>query len=427
MGPLEVLLIALRRQCRLDEDEAYEYVKSTLKKEMITPYHADELEIVNSVSWCINCGLCINHCPVVAAIGVDRFSGPRSIAVELSRSPPEFWSTADKVYLCTGCGTCREVCPKNVNIPEIVNMIRARIFEHRPDLVPKGFMFVREIITEHGLAFEPWADKEEKEESRDMRLKHLGLPLIPDIMKEKADVLFYPGCQAEERAQEVREAAKVILDLFDVDFTLLNEFSCCSLPSRLMGDEVTARELAKSLKKKVKKLGVKMVVTTCAGCTSNLADLAERDDWGIPTYHLLEFLAEEIGYDRIAQALKESKKSVSVHVSVHDPCHLIRHTSRRIMDYAMDILTLIPGVRVTATEAHDSCCGGGGMVSYHSKDVANAVVQENLTALEETGAERLVTPCPLCTAQIESNLFKSGSSIEVDDLTVFIAQRLSKE
>jgi fumarate reductase (CoM/CoB) subunit B len=411
----------------LNEDEAYEYVKGTLRKEMITPYHVDELEIVNSVSKCINCGLCINHCPVVSAVGIDRFSGPRSIAVELSRSPPEYWSSADKIYLCTGCGTCREVCPKNVDIPEIVNMVRARIFEHRRDLVPKGFMFVREIITEHSLAFEPWADKEEKEESRNMRLEHLGLPYIPDVVKENADVLFYPGCQAEERAQEVREAGKIILKLFNVNFTLLDEFSCCSLPSRLMGDEVTARSLAKQLKKKVKKLGVKKVVTTCAGCTSNLAYLAERDEWGIPTYHLLEFLAEEIGYDRITQALKGSKNSESIHVSVHDPCHLIRHTSRRIMDYAMDILALIPGVKVTASGAHDSCCGGGGMVSYHSKDVANAVVQENLIALEETGVERLVTPCPLCTAQIESNLFRSGSSIQVDDLSVFLAQRLSKE
>ncbi|MFW9956813.1 MAG: (Fe-S)-binding protein [Candidatus Odinarchaeota archaeon] len=411
----------------MNEDEAYEYVKNTLKKELITPYHSDELEIVKSVSCCINCGLCINHCPVVAAIGLDRFNGPRSIAVELSRSPPEYWSTADKIYLCTGCGTCREVCPKNVDIPEIVNLIRARILEHRPDLVPKGFMLVKEIIAEHNLAFEPWADKEEKEESRDMRLERLGLPHIPDAVKKNAEVLFYPGCQAEERTQEVREAAKVILDLFAVDFTVLDEFSCCSLPSHLMGDEDAARNLAKQLKKKVKKLGVKKVVTTCAGCTSTLADLAERDNWGTPTYHLLEFLAEEIGFDRIKQALKGQKPSQSVHVSVHDPCHLIRHTSRRIMDYAMDILALIPGVKVTASATHDSCCGGGGMVSYHSKDVADAVVMENLIALEKTGAERLVTPCPLCTAQIESNLFKSGSSIEVDDLTVFLAQRFSKE
>jgi Fe-S oxidoreductase len=50
-----------------------------------------------------------------------------------------------------------------------------------------------------------------------------------------------------------------------------------------------------------------------------------------------------------------------------------------------------------------------------------------MEAIQKTGAERLVTPCPLCTAQIESNLFKAGSSVEVDDLTVFIAQRLPKK
>ena len=411
----------------MNEDEAYEYVKETLKAEKITPTHPDELEIIRSIESCINCGVCINHCPVVGSVGIDRFSGPRSIAVELSRSPPEYWSTADKVYLCTGCGTCREVCPKNVNIPELVNLIRSRIFEHRRDLVPKGLMMVREIITEYNLAFEPWEEKEEKIESRNMRLEHLGLPYIPDVVKENAEVLFYPGCQAEERAQEVREAAKIVLDYFDVDYTLLDEFSCCSLPSRLMGDDKTARELADKLKKKVKKLGVKKIVTTCAGCTSNLAELTERDNWGIPAYHLLEFLADEIGFDRLAAALKKKKPVENVHVTVHDPCHLIRHTSRQVMDHALAILDLIPGVRVTASNAHDSCCGGGGMVSYHSATVANAVVAENLVAIAETNAERLVTPCPLCTAQIEKNLFKSGSPVEVDDLTVFIAQHLPKK
>ncbi len=411
----------------MNEDEAYEYVKGTLKKERIVPYQPYELEVVKSVESCINCGLCINHCPVVAAVGLNRFSGPRSIAVELSRSPPEFWSTADTIYLCTGCGTCREVCPKNVDIPEVVNLIRARIFEHRPDLVPKGFSMIREVLTEHNLAFEPWADLEEKAESRDMRLEKLGLPYVEDRRTDTARVLFYPGCQAEERAQEVREAGKVILDYFDIDYTLLDEMSCCGLPAKLIGDNKTSRLLAEKMTEKVKKLGAEIVVTTCAGCTSNLSDLSHHYEWGIPTVHLLEFLVEMIGLERLREVMDHSPRQEQVHVTVHDPCHLIRHTSRQIMDHALDILRQLPGVRVTESNAIDSCCGGGGMVSYHSGDVANAVVRENLEAIHKTGAKKLVTPCPLCTAQIESNLFKAGSSVEVDDLTVFIAQRLPKK
>ncbi|MHA2221185.1 MAG: (Fe-S)-binding protein [Candidatus Thorarchaeota archaeon] len=408
----------------MNEDEAFEYAKITLKKEGITPYHPDEFTTLRSVESCINCGLCIQHCPVVTAVGVHRFSGPRSIGVELSRSPPEFWSTADIVYLCTGCGTCREVCPKNVNIPEVVNMIRTRIFDHRPDLVPKGLHIVRETIIEHNLAFEPWEDPEEKIESRDMRLERLGLPFIENPISGKADVLFYPGCQAEERAQEVREAAKVILDFFGVKYTLLEEMSCCGLPSVLMGDDATARSLAENLKEKLTNLEAKFIVTTCAGCTSNLSEISDRDGWEIPAVHILEYLVGEIGLERLNESVRDSTMFSDVHVSIHDPCHLIKHTSRQVMDFAVDILRQFPGVRVTESEAQDSCCGGGGLVAYHSNDVANAVVKENLEAIARTGADKLLTPCPLCTAQIESNLFKSGSSVEVDDLTVFIAQRL---
>jgi len=409
------------------EEEAFEFVKHTLKDERITPYRKDEIEIVHSVEDCINCGLCISHCPVIAAIGVDRFTGPRSIAVELSRSPPEFWSTADKVYLCTGCGTCREVCPKNVNIPEVVNLVRARIFKHRPDLVPKGLHVVREIITKYNLAFEPWEDPEEKVESRDVRLERLGIPYIEDIIKTGAEVLFYPGCQAEELAQEVREAAKAVLSYFGVDFTLIDEMSCCGLPSELMGDDETSRKLSALLKGKVEALGIKKVVTTCAGCTSMLSKISQRDNWDIPIYHMVEYLVEEVGLVQISEALGSTSEFSDVTVTVHDPCHLIRHTSRRTMEDAIEILKAISGVKIVISEAEDSCCGGGGLVAYHSKDVADAVVQENLVAINKTGADRILAPCPLCTAQIEANLFRSGSSIEVDDLMVFIAKRLPKK
>ncbi|UCE09631.1 MAG: (Fe-S)-binding protein [Candidatus Thorarchaeota archaeon] len=411
----------------MGEEEAYEFVTSTLEKERIEPYTREESEVVHSVQQCINCGICLSHCPVVAAVGIYRFSGPRSIAVELSRSPPEFWATGDTIYLCTGCGTCMEVCPKNVNIPEIVNMMRSRILRFRPDLVPKGLHVVRETILEHNLAFVPLEDVEDKTESRDMRLEHYGLPLIETPEEAKSEVLYYPGCQAEERSQEVREAAKIILDRFEVGFTMLEDMCCCGLPSRLMGDKDTAEKLASRLKQRIDELDIKKIVTTCAGCTSNIGDASFAYDWNVPVLHLVEFLTDEVGTDKLAKAFTKPRGKEKVKVTVHDPCHLIRHTSRQLMDKALLLLDLIPDVKVEVSTAADSCCGGGGLVAYHSKDVSKAVVKENLEAIRLLEAQRVVTPCPLCTAQLEDNLFQSGSSIEVDDLTVFIAQRLSNK
>lgn len=408
----------------MGEEEAYNYIKRTLNEELILPFTSHELEAMRSVENCINCGICLNHCPVIRAVGVDRFTGPRGIAVELSRSTPEFWASVDRIYLCTGCGTCREVCPKNVNIPAVVNIMRRRIFTQKPELVPKSLQEQNEILRQHNLAFVPWDDPEEKVESRDMRLERLNLPYVEDRIVRDADVLFYPGCQAEERAQEVKEAAKIILDRLGVNFTLLEEMSCCSLPSLLIGDEEKSMELARNLKRKIDNLGVRKIVTTCAGCTSNLNDIAERDGWDIPIYHMLEFLVEEIGLEKVHGALK-SQEMKQVKVTVHDPCHLIRHTSRRVLDYAHEILKILPSVEVVESSAHDFCCGGGGLVGRHSPDVARGVVRENVRAIRETKADRVVTPCPLCTAQLEESLFRSGNEIEVDDLTVFIAQRLT--
>ncbi len=200
--------------------------------------------------------------------------------------------------------------------------------------------------------------------------------------------------------------------------------SCCGLPSTLIGDGEKADDLANKLLKKVKALGVKKIVTSCAGCTSNINEIADKENWNVPVYHILEFLVEEIGMDAISTAF--SKKSGIAHetVALHDPYHLIRHTSRQVMDYAIMILDAMPSVTVSDSSAHDSCCGGGGLVGRHSPDVARGVVKENLAAIAETGADRVVTPCPLCTAQLEENLFRGGSKVEVDDLTVYIAKSL---
>ncbi|NWF95462.1 MAG: (Fe-S)-binding protein [Candidatus Thorarchaeota archaeon] len=409
----------------MGEEEAYKYVLGTLSRERIIPYSLHESEVVRSVEACMNCGICLGHCPVVAAVGVDRFSGPRSIAVELSRSPPEFWSTGDKVYLCTGCGTCREVCPKKVDIPEVVNIVRARLFATRPDLVPRALHGLRETIEQHALAFTPWDDPEEKAESRDMHLEHHSLPYIPDRTSSGAKVLYYPGCQAEERSQEVREAAKLILHHFGVDYSVMDEMSCCGLPSRLMGDRMNAERLAETVRQKALAVKAEMIVTTCAGCTSNLTDMSTQRHWGLPVYHIIEFLVEQIGLGRVISELsRRAAGSDTLRLAVHDPCHLIRHVSRRVSEYALDILDGIPGVEVVRTGVSDSCCGGGGLVAHHSRDVADAVTVENAVGIMKCGADRVVAPCPLCTSQIEDSLFKAGSSVQVDDLTVFIATRL---
>ncbi|MHA1883151.1 MAG: (Fe-S)-binding protein, partial [Candidatus Thorarchaeota archaeon] len=172
---------------------------------------------------------------------------------------------------------------------------------------------------------------------------------------------------------------------------------------------------------------IKKIVTTCAGCTSSLNEFSERNKWDVEVYHMLEFLVDEIGLEKVSRALSSNTSEKSVIVTVHDPCHLIKHTSRQVMEYAEIILKGIPGVTVSETTLHDVCCGGGGLVARHAPDVSRKIVKDNVSAIKNTGADCVLAPCPLCTAQLEENLYRGGLSTEVDDLTVFIAQRLKKE
>ncbi len=409
-----------------DEEEAYQFVLGTLSRERIVPYSEAELPIVKSVEQCINCGVCLNHCPLIPAVGVMRFPGPRGIAVRLSRSPPEFWTDADVIYLCTGCGTCREVCPNDVDIPSVVNMIRKRILRTMPDLVPLPLHQLQERVREYGLAFEPWEDPEDKADSRDMRLERLGLPLFEDRITDHAEVLYYPGCQAEERAQEIREAAKVILEHFRVDYTLLEEMRCCGLPLELLGDDEQAEELAGRLTEQVRSLGVEYVVTTCAGCTSRLSEIAVSHHWSAKVLHIVEYLREVIGEERVRDTLRAATGPPEA-VAVHQPCHLIRHVSRNIGDDMEWLLDLIAPVTVKHSGVEDSCCGGGGLVNHHDTKTSDAVTRVNVEAIGALGVDRAVAPCPLCVAQLENAAFRAGVDMDVEDLTVLVAQYLSGE
>ncbi|MEM2143485.1 MAG: (Fe-S)-binding protein, partial [Candidatus Thorarchaeota archaeon] len=302
---------------------------------------------------------------------------------------------------------------------------RSRIFESRPELVPRELHEVNKIVSKYSLSFEPWEDPDEKIESRLARLDRLGLPNIPDRRVKGATVLFYPGCQAEERSQEVRESAKLILDHFDVDYTMLDEMSCCGLPSRLVGDEKTSRVLFDTLMKRIQSTGAKIVVTTCAGCTGNLIEMSRRTGSTVPVLHMLEFLIEHIGKERLSRELASVRTPAEpIIVGLHHPCHLIRHTSRRLADYALEILGMIPGIDLRTTGVSDWCCGGGGMVGYHSRDVSDSVTTINVKGIVRSGVQRVLAPCPLCTAQIDSSLYRSGAKAEAEDLTVFVAQHL---
>ncbi len=75
---------------------------------------------------CIRCGRCHFHCPVYRALdgdwGIQPYSGPMGVMWSAVIHGVE--KAGPHAVLCVHAGTCREVCPMGINIPEVINWVR---------------------------------------------------------------------------------------------------------------------------------------------------------------------------------------------------------------------------------------------------------------------------------------------------------------
>ncbi|MFD3189948.1 LutB/LldF family L-lactate oxidation iron-sulfur protein [Sedimentitalea sp. HM32M-2] len=85
---------------------------------------------------CIRCGACMNHCPVYAAVGGHAYGAvyPGPMGSVLTPAMSGLKNTKDLPNACTLNGRCKEVCPVNIPLPDMLRSLRARQFEE--DLTP---------------------------------------------------------------------------------------------------------------------------------------------------------------------------------------------------------------------------------------------------------------------------------------------------
>ena len=82
---------------------------------------------------CIRCGACLNHCPVYGSIGGHAYdavySGP--MGAVLTPLSAGLRAARDLPNACTLNGRCREVCPVDIPLPDLLRKHRMREFEQK--------------------------------------------------------------------------------------------------------------------------------------------------------------------------------------------------------------------------------------------------------------------------------------------------------
>lgn len=101
---------------------------------------------------CIRCGACMNHCPVYAAVGGHAYGAvyPGPMGSVLTPALSSLKAAKDLPNACTLNGRCKEVCPVNIPLPDMLRNLRARQWDAKlPTRVSKtalaawGFLATR--------------------------------------------------------------------------------------------------------------------------------------------------------------------------------------------------------------------------------------------------------------------------------------------
>jgi Fe-S oxidoreductase/nitrate reductase gamma subunit len=391
---------------------------------------------------CTSCGRCVEVCP---SSGAGEPFSPRDFIVWardnlLMKYHPlnhfnwfENWITRrytkkqvfepQKIWHCTTCRACLDVCPVYVATPDAIQQARSKLVEegtHMPPLLTRSLKNLYKYNN-------PW------EATKKKRAQWSGDLEIPDISQseEAGGLCYFVGCTTsmDIRAQELARSFARILKYGRVPFgTLGKREPCCGDIARRVGEDGLFEKQMEDCIELFRCYGIRDVVTSSPHCFHTFRNEYPAFQALKPPEEQVEFRVRhytELLRELVAADSLKLEKPLNIKVTYHDPCYLGRHN--QIYDVPREVITAIPGVQMVEmahNKADSLCCGGGGDRIWQEDLDADVKMSEiRIREAEDTGAEILITACPLCLIMLEDARKTTGleDSLRVMDLNELVA------
>ncbi len=370
---------------------------------------------------CSRCGYCNAVCPTFEEIGWESASprGKLYYSKRLSSGRMAAASTyAERMFQCTLCGHCKEVCQSRIDTLSVWKTLRGRL--GKKGLWPSQVKDLNESIGEYRNVYRIpnserniWAFEVED--------------LIATKMAKEAKFAYFVGCTSSfvGRISRIPIAMVRVLEEAAVDYTVLGpEEWCCGSPIFLMGGVEEAEGLVRHNVEWLRMLGVEAMVTTCAGCYKAFKHdypLILGEDLGFEVLHSTELLEKFVDQDKIR--FRNSLEGYSV--TYHDPCELGRHC--RVFEPPRKVLESVHGLSLNElpkSKENSRCCGGGGLIKASYPKIAARIGLKKVAEAVQTGAQAIVSGCPACKLNILEAASEAGSSIAMVDIVEVVAEAL---
>ena len=333
--------------------------------EKATSYDRFQLEA------CSRCGICIDPCQLQSVLGVDNVQSVyflRDRRYKMLR--PEI---ADN---CLMCGRCATKCPVGIDLNTLRLNSRDRL-RNLPD--KRRYAYLKETDRSQG----------------------------------SGKVGYFAGCMTLltprilQAMEQVFTAAGEQVWWADRDGGV-----CCGRPLKLSGETDAARKMMRYNTELFRKHGITTLVTSCPICLKVF-----REDYaleGIEVLHHSEYILRLLRTGRLRLSHGDTR------YTYHDPCELGRGSG--IYDQPRAVIEAMGQLLEPAETRENALCCGSSVANTAISDGQQAAIARSVAAeLEATGAETIVTACPLCKKAIAR-----GATKEVHDLAEIVAAHIRR-
>jgi Fe-S oxidoreductase len=354
------------------------------------------------------------------------------------------------VQNCLNCQACKAVCPAGIDLPHLIKETYCEVLKGE-DKLPLKNKLLRRVLKDRRLFhfILRRASLAQKPLARDKGfIRHLpfffgkehGFRSLPAIARrpfrdlwpklyQKVDnpryrVALFGGCLVDFVYPEQAVALLTALKGQGVQVEYPLGQTCCGLPAKMMAEKEVAREVARQNIASLDPANYDYILTLCASCGSHIKEAYPKLLAGEPAAVKVEQLVDKLidfssFLTKVLKVKAERYQGGKKKVAYHSPCHLCRGLG--VVQEPRDLLA-IAGLEYLPARDEDVCCGMGGTFSTDFPELSAELLKQKLDAVEETGADLLVTDCPGCVLQLRGGMDKRGGKIEVKHIAEAVAE-----